>query len=347
MSIEDRIRKELVRIKNATESTTSPRLILYYMRGFDGLKEFIQINELPIEIPEIDFDWDLVDSKLYIDDSFVSSYNQMYKTNIKISNMGRHLFERYGMSLLGQYTEKIHTNDAIHMAREFFKWYDEDIYVFFNTILKNRMIRFVDSCDEYIMGVTYDIKSMNCSLINIYNSETLDYAGTLIHETIHAYVNSKRDWYNYDDEINYKTMQLVEVYPEFIELVFLDYLEKTRFPSKDISAYGTLYNADLICDLMSFGDIINCNNAQDILASDDTFERFGGLQRYVYGRIMAYLYYERFKRNKEYTKEQILRMSLDSAKYDKKYLLNNYGLHEKDLYNEQKLIRSLQKFYNY
>ncbi len=347
VNLEDRIRKELARLKKNIEKTKSPQLILYYVRGFEGLKDFVIDNRLPIDIPSVDYDWNYLANELDDSNSFINSYNQMYKTNIKISNMGRHLFDKYGFFMLGDYTQRIEVNDAALIAYDFLNLYDEEVAACYLKLIKEESVRYIDKDGPFICGATYDIKPMNSSLINLYDSETIDLAGTIIHEVIHAYVNSKRVDKDYASEFNYLIMNLMEVYSEFIELVFLDYLEKIHFPKKDILAYGSKYNASLMCDLMNFGEIIYSYGANDILSSETLYSDYTGLSRYVYGRIMGYLYYERYLKKPEHTKKQILQMTLDSTKYDKKYLLNNYGLHDKDLYNEQKLTRSMQRFYNY
>ena len=349
--LEQRIRLELVNICNKINKCTSPKLTMCYLTGYEYLRDFSQENGLDIDIPPIYKDVEHIYENPKLekaeDTRFYQNYNAMLSINENIANMGKNLFDRYGQMSFGQFTTKISFNDALEMANGFFMDYDLDIANFFNSLLKNHYIQFPKADNTRAYGITYIVNCLQKAYISVYPSDNIEFVATIVHEVIHAYVDSFIYNQSYEEISNCNINCLHEIYSEFIEIMLLDYLEKIKFNAKDTRLYGGTLNSFMIADAMDLGDFINNYFPEDLAMNGGLYYQFQEIQCYVYGKIIARLYYDMYHQSPNYVKEQILKIMIDSYKYDKPYLLNNYGFKQKDLYDEQKLIRYMQKYFPY
>ena len=62
---------------------------------------------------------------------------------------------------------------------------------------------------------------------------------------------------------------------------------------------------------------------------------------------MGYHYFDEYLKNEDRCKDNITKMSLDSKKYDRKYLLNNYGLKEDNLGKSRVLKKHFKEHFKY
>ena len=70
-------------------------------------------------------------------------------------------------------------------------------------------------------------------------------------------------------------------------------------------------------------------------------EIFINAEMYSYGKVLAYHFYEQYKNNKEMAKENIKEFTLDSKVYNKKHLLNDYGLKQEDVFSSKVLKKNI------
>lgn len=166
--------------------------------------------------------------------SLFEHYKNMFKVNKILSYNVDLMFEENGSFPLGVNYKKL--VDPYELAGEFFKYYDKDMYDFYNLELK-RGHYFDWMLDPSTGGCTIDvpIKDKSYILINNLYDDNIMKATVVAHETIHAYFNHLKKFSNYDNIINAQINNLNEVYSTFIQLVFSEWLKKINFRQGDIS----------------------------------------------------------------------------------------------------------------
>ena len=115
----------------------------------------------------------------------------------------------------------------------------------------------------------------------------------------------------------------------------------------EIDALTLSCDNTLIEVLYDYNYILKNYSLEDILNNDELFYSFITSEVYSYGGVMGYHYFDEYLKNEDRCKDNITKMSLDSKKYDRKYLLNNYGLKEKNLGKSRVLKKHLKEHFKY
>ena len=161
----------------------------------------------------------------------------------------------------------------------------------------------------------------------------------LAHEIIHLYIaNYYKDISN-NERKNINFNNLKEVYSHFIELLMLDYLENNKLKTNDIELFRDEYNADIVENLTAINTMLEPNDLD--FTSIDEVLIYDDLASYSYGKLFAYHFYDNYLKDRELTKDNILKFRIESKNHDFKYMINHYGLEEDKLLDEKVLVRHL------
>ena len=124
---------------------------------------------------------------------------------------------------------------------------------------------------------------------------------------------------------------LEEVFPIFAELCAIDFAQENNMLNEldkyKKAVYTSLYNY-----LEKYNKNILENEIKDYVKNE----------RYAYGYLLAYRYFDLYNTDKEEAKTKVLKLSLEAPYHDKKFLLNNYGNNQFDLLNSTKLVNSIK-----
>ncbi len=342
---EQRIRELLISLNNKLQHSVSIKKKVALISEIEFLEYFIKLNNLNIIIPlniklnkNIEEDMKIVKKE---NELFKENYINMFEINSKVSKLGEVFQNTQGNYHYGLPTKRLNLNDAIDLVGNFFFKYDKDIYKFYKALKEKQLIYTVD--EDSIYGATYNFPTEGTSILFINDKKTIDTALTIVHETIHAYINTYHYYTSFDQEVLKNINNLQEVYTEFIELLFLDFLKEIRYDNKDIERSNATINYLFVKDLLCYNDFLNFFTADDILYDESTYMTFCNYESYTYGKLLSKIYYDLYNQDKEKTKEHLLNLSIDQYYKDKKYLINNYGFKENELFNIKKLQRHLKK----
>lgn len=325
-------------------SSIKSKLIIVSELAF--LNDFITDNELDIDF-KYDFQSFFNNTKLSLltvkeDYAFKENYDKMYQSNLKISALGDSLVQSFGLKHFGFPQKKLKLVDAQYLVEIFLKQYDKDIYSFYKSLIKSDNI-FVFPLETGTVDSTFSFPTEELSIVYYSNKNTIETALTIVHETIHAYINS----FHYNSTLEQVSLQninnLQEVYTETIELFFLDFASKINYDKKDIIKIQALTNFLMMKDLTEYNKILASFEAEDITSNEKVYLEFLEHECYSYGKVMSKHYYDLYQSDPMYAKENLLRLSIDSSLKEKKILLNNYGLEEHNLWSTKKLTKHLKK----
>ncbi|MBQ6477308.1 MAG: hypothetical protein IJI43_02620 [Bacilli bacterium] len=232
------------------------------------------------------------------------------------------------------------------LVDSFFGEYDEDMQKFFEERLKDEKIYFIKNNDEYYEGMTFFIDSQNDTFLLAEYDGTINSAVILAHELAHAY--SKKYINNtFEQKIFAYINDLDEVYSKYMEYVFIDYLKKIHFNKKEIKTLEVNSDMNLIGFLDDYKEFIDQyeSNPKDIYNDDSLLFPFIDSEQYSYGQIVGYNFFNNYLKDKDKTKSDILDFVSDTGKYDKTYMLNHYGLNEKEVTSSKKLVKDMKKHF--
>ena len=340
--LEERIQKYIDDVDTKLQHTfyEKDRLLLYY--DIENIIKIIFYNDLMTDIPDsfkeyLKNDFTFSDEFLMEDNNiFWSNFYSMYDTNMSICSMLDYLPS--SKTHVNLFNHNYSFDKAIKITQGFFDMYDRDISKHFKYIIDNNFLIRPDLSDDNCLGMTISISSSKKSFILIdKNVNDINLLMTLAHETVHSYISSFTYNISYDEKAKMNLNSLYEVYSYFIEFVFAHYLHDIN--KIDISGvYESYYNI-LISSIKSFKNVFSkfCNAKNNYYDVD----RYACEEALVYGIILAYHYYDSYLKNPELVKDDLINLMIDSKKYDKHVLLNNYGLNECDLYDYKILTKRL------
>ncbi len=351
-----RIQKYLFELDKKFRKTKSEKLRMSLLDDVDILFSLINENDLDLKIPYTlkDLEKFQYDNRLYNkkQDLIENNYNTMFKTNYEISSLYQDLEYKYGYKIYDKIKNSLTFDESIELAEKFFESYDKDIYKFLEYLKDNNYIYKYpksiknDTDYSYISGATYPLKYIGQSYIFVRDTNDISCVSTIIHETIHAYLFTFDYKNSYEENLIEDINNLYEVYTEFIEILFLEYLKKSDFSQKDIDTTGTNINYVMINQLKEFNKILS-KDKRLIIDNESEYNYYKSVEVYVYGKILARHYLYEYFKNPNKTKDNLTNLYIDSKKYDKHYLLNNYGLKENNLKKPKVLLKHMKENYHY
>ena len=326
--LEENIHLLVTELKTTNSAKRARESIIYIQK----YAELTEENDLTVYCPlETEYELKKIPEKKFRKTDLVYD-NDYYNNNLKLAkrfnhrfcNISKYLASRYKLVNNKNMYHKVSLETSISLAENFLKEYDDDIYNYFMKIKDNDIYL----CKMDDSGRTLASNHLIKSYILFEPSCTIGDSFTLVHETIHSYLDSKMPPMNDTEKNTYYSNNFLEVYSIFSELVFYDYLKKIKYNNDDIDKYYKII-VSILCD--SLDEYKNSNYL------DPNSQRLG------YGYVIAYHFYDQYCKDKEKAKENIYNfmMNFKSKKID--YMLNNYGLNEIDLLNPQKIEKHVRK----
>ena len=232
--------------------------------------------------------------------------------------------------------------EAIDLALRFFEYYDKEIYRHFKTILADGYINFVDKKDvadeDYavISGITCTAYSQRGSFILVGGRKDITFVATIIHEVIHSYVDSLNYDMKCEEKLNEMINGLYEVITYFSASAFKLFLEEIYYDKNTIDFLESNTCNIFLTSLRSFANLQTCD-----------FDEYVSISSGTYGNLLAFHYFDKYLTDEEKVKDDILNMTLAAKKYDKLYILDNYGLSLDELGDTSILEKRLNNNYRY
>lgn len=302
------------------------------------LNEIIVLKDLNINYPkEFEYEW-LIKNKNIDNNKYQREIKKIVSDdmdfNFKLTKMYDYLIDRYCLAPGVVSFNYVPFEKSLDLAKEFYKDFDNDIYNYFLEILDSPRFILVDHYEDlegWAISSNYLIDSY--LVVSPYNN-IADFS-TIIHEMMHCYNHKllKNCSFKEMDRVLLNGMR--EVPSFFIEHVGIDFLKKKNINLDDIKNIKSVNDSELIYTLKSFEDLL-------LSVEIDVNDYFYNLT-YTYGRVIAYHFYNNYLKDNKKTLDELKKFMLDYKTYDKKYLLNNYGLNFNDVTNYQKLTRFIDK----
>lgn len=294
------------------------------------INDILELFDLNINIDDLIKFAEQNDLAIKDDDNFWNNFRNMYTIN----NVVASLYE-YVPSLTYDFNfPLISYTEVFELVSDFFKNYDKDIFCHYNKLIDGNFIYRCDSLDESF-ATTFNLTTQGCDYILFDGTDSnIVLASTIVHEVIHSYINSFLRNISFEERIKFNINALDEVYSHFIEFAFLHYLKDSNYDSLVTKNLNDFLNFSLANYLYYFNDSFNNFN-------EDNFDDYVISEIYAYGSLMGLHYFYKYLESPVLTKKNILSMTLDSTKYDKMYLLNNYGLSKDEICNHKFLIKHL------
>lgn len=268
-----------------------------------------------------------------LNEKTLSNLNRNYKLNKRYANITNELKAIYNNNKhVPEYKTTINHQQTIDYALDFYKYYDNEIYAYLKDYLKYNKVFFLKNIINVAKGCMVDTRNNIVPYVFIEETNNVCEFLTLVHELIHIYFQNIEKNYTFDQQINKNTNNFGEVYSSFIELMALDYIKDNNFNKDDIYSYKVDYDNSLIEDLALYKHYLV--NKKIMIKY---MELLLNVEQYSYGKGLAYHFYDQYINNKETAKNNIKQFTLDYKEKNKKYLLNNYGLSQTDVFSSKTL----------
>ncbi len=267
------------------------------------------------------------------DEKFWDNYRDMYVTNDFVASLYGYVPSlTYNLNF-----PDMDIRDVFKLASDFFENYDKDIFSHYNKLIDGNFIYRCD-CLEDSYATTFNLMTEGYDYILFDGtSSNIVLSMTLVHEVIHSYINTFLRNISISQRLKYNVNALDEVYSHFIEFVFLKYLKDINFDSSVTNNLNNFLNFSMANHLCYFNDSFNSFNENDLYD-------YVTSEIYSYGCLIGLHYFHKYLESPLITKENILNMTLDSIKFDKRYLLNNYGLDENEICDYKVLVNHLNTY---
>lgn len=326
------IKKHMFDLISEFKKCKSKKKYMELLAIFYVLDEIITNLELNIKYPkELDYEinkYNTIDYDKAYDILFNDNLDKMYDYNLEFSN----IYKLLDYSILNKKyccRDTIKIDESIRFSQEFFKQFDNNLYSYFNDYILNKGLLMINNkfngARTYMANYVMPPYSFIRPELNI--SDFI----MIVHETTHNYIRNRLRYLSVDDTNRLLVNNLEEVYPIFIELCSYKFLKDNNY-LRDISIYKKSLDQALIKYLISFNKNLINMDINDYKSNES----------YSYGIVLAYLFFDNYLNDPQKTKENVLNLTLDSVKYDKEYLLNNYGLNQIDILNPHKLNKVLK-----
>ena len=347
----EKLEKDMQRYINDIDSklkrTKSDKLTCLLMVDLHKIFEMRDFYKLNINIPNSVMDkYDRYSYFLSVyKDVYQDNYFYMYDENRKVADLYHHLNDYYGESYFDLFKVKVSDSDILSYTNDFFNYYDKDIASYFKYLVSNDKVHINMKYSDIQDADGYSVSIFNNrdGLVFVNGAATIEVASTLIHEVVHSYVESFDYDINYLEFCNQDVNNLHDVYPSFIELVFLKYLEEIKFDYSDIRSLATGNYATSIMRLGYFDDLVNKEKADILFDDAELMLDFIDNENYSYSFILSEYFFNKYLKDPDKCKNDILEFMLDTKRYDKKELLGNID----SLVNKKKILKNMKNYYGY
>jgi len=244
---------------------------------------------------------------------------------------------------------KFDNEKIVDLTLEFFRQFSQEAYECLNEIVKFKHLNFGEM-NTVINGFSSYLPSFNSSYINVACNKYFKDISCLAHEMGHIQISMNENAATYNNMVY---SGLVEVYPYFIELMFLDYLKTTKYYKSAFNAEAQFYENLSVTYEYNVGKFLKCGSIKYMndkyVNSSDEFTSSDLAGRFI-SQILAY-YFKYLYRNGS---SEILKF-VDALKkgneYDYFYTLNlddillafneEVNFYYKDLNNKGKILKKV------
>ena len=270
---------------------------------------------------------------------FIKKFNDNYDFNKEFIDGIKSILDDYAMPINYYYYKEIMSEEKIiELSKEFYKYFDIDIYKYLIYMLSNNRIIFSNSVIDDANGhYVYGYQDI-LPYINVERTNTINDMLVLCHEVMHGYVDYILRFASSKEKNNMYYNNLFELYPKFIELVILDYLNMIGFSNRDLNVYKKDFDDSVLEGIQGFEYFIN-EDMDDI----DNQRFFHNIEGYLYSEVLAIHYYLKYLDNKEEVKNNIYNLIIDNKYYEREYLLNNYDLSFNEIKDKKVITKILYK----
>ena len=276
-----------------------------------------------------------------VSDRFVNKYKKNMDFNTKLSNIANILTYYYDIDCdEGYYTCKVQNDEAKKIVADFFKSYDKDIYDFYENYIINGRVFYLRHILQNI-GLSFEGDYLIEPYLFLTKEKNIFNITILAHEMIHIYMGNYYKNLTMDERRKLNNVNIREIYSHFIELLMFDYLESINFKQSDIDSCRKEFNGSLIEMLVLFNNVLDPNDYD--FTDFDRVLLYNEAETYSYGKVFAYHFYDNYLKNKEETKNNIFRLSIEGKDHDLKYIINHYGLNENKILDHKVLAKYLEK----
>ena len=335
MELEVEVQKDINKIVEELRNTKRLSKAYEFLLWLDDIEKLAEYNDFNIVYPS---DYDEVKSKFNSDkyadeikDYCVNTKLEMFDIDKKICKISPYFEKKYQFSNQIVFHKAVSIEDSIMLCEEFLKYYDKDIYELYNKL--NDEGRYFLAKLEGARGITLCgnkvAKPYVLLSVDTCANQFIEQIFVLVHETIHAYIASIQGNLKKAESFRLYANNLEEVYSLFSELAVAEYLEGIGFNKRDVKAYRLAHLSDLIGYLKDFKKSHYLDVIEDA---------------YSYGHVLAYHFYDQYLKNKDLAKKNVTNFMIDSAYYNKRYMLNNYGLDERDILSPEIIEKHTHKY---
>ena len=287
---------------------------------------------------------EVIDRK--IRDAFVDTYDKNFEYNLRVADISDELYSIFGDGYILHYHKPVSMKDVVKISGDFFDYYDKDLKKFYDKKINENKLYLVDTREYPYDEMTFPIPSQKDSFILSGYDGTINSCMTLVHEFIHGYIEERKNE-NFEEAIKGFVNSLGETYPKFIEYVFIQYLHDINFFDKEIRALEVNGDVNLMTFLDEYKTQLTFLDGLEIYKDDELFFNFIDTEKYTYGQLIGYQYFQKYLKDPNRVKDNIYEFSMEDGKYDRGYLLNNYGLTKKQITNTKKLVKDMKRHFKY
>lgn len=277
----------------------------------------------------------------------VANYIKNRDYYFELSKMGTKLINKYNMPrgyryeyLLKNY---LNNTDSLNLSLDFLKQFNIKIYdELLKVIVNNRALitTNIDNVDNY--GTTYLLNEVKAPYLIIESQNNLTLPFTIVHEAGHIFHHSKYNKNSYKIiKANLYSSNLMEFYPNFLELVFADYLKDKNIFLDDLILIKKSFDLD-VAELLE-----KLNNLLFIYLDKNCFDYIGYYAKLIentLSKVVAYHFYDMYLEDSDKTLYNIDQFLTYLGCYDNVDILDKFGLNKDEILNSKVLEKHIKKY---
>lgn len=316
------ISKIVLKIKNC-HSKTSYNVLLSELMVLYNLADKFDVVDIP-DIDDFSFKTYSID-ELKIIKKIISKYQNSYKDNRKIITNYKKILTKNNYNVETEFdrdfliSKKISLQENLEIVNDFFKEFDSQSFDYFIKLCKDNRVAYnicdIKQIESY--GTTYLGYDNYMPYMLIESPENILSAITLVHEIGHLSDYNKSKSNSNKHRINKNLNNCLEINSHFYELVFYDFLEKNNICNEDLKNIKIGYFEHLFVNICDFDNLLN-KNISTINDAYDNYNEIIDIPEYVYGKIFALCFYDKYNSDNKKGLESINKFISNSGVFEYK-----------------------------
>lgn len=304
---------------------------LYVMCDYLGIDNMPNINNYSFKYPNFDIASIPIS---YLVEDYIKNKDYYFE----LSKMGTKLINKYNMPrgyryeyLLKNY---ISDKDALEMSLNFLKEFNIEIYnSLINVITNNRALISpnISGVDNY--GVSHLLSEVKAPYLMIESQNNLTLPFTIVHEAGHIYHHTKyhKNSSKIINSILYSS-NLMEFYPNFLELIFTKYLQDKKLFSNDVILMQKSFDLGVAEILEKLNNLLYLD--EKVFNDLNYYEN---LITNTFSKVVAYHFFDFYLKDPEkalYNSNQFLTYLGTCTNLE---MLDKFGLNKEEILNSKVL----------